>query len=284
MTKKFFLLILALLTIALTASARRVGVFCHMAATGTQISKDGSIRASIVINPEGEAVLEIENLTDKVVFICRKRSFSLINGVSEPMYLRQSNTESHTTQQSVITDEDRLRETKTVQSVSHTNSHTVYDQRVLAIAPHGRSVVYTWSELPRLFRKDIIEIGQDAIIFGGHIGHFMDTGKKFSKGDRRDYTAESTPLMLAADLEYSFNEKGEDAHRLSLHNYVSSIRIGRAKDVERSYMLDSTPYFAFRSGKGVSPVLTYGGLSAMVAAFVYLPFALSKDFDTDSHF
>ena len=83
MTKKFFLLISVLLTITWSASARRVGVFCQMAATGTQVSEDGTIRASIVIDSKGEALLEIENLTDKVVFIHRKRSFSLVNGISD---------------------------------------------------------------------------------------------------------------------------------------------------------------------------------------------------------
>lgn len=106
MTKKFFLLISALLTITWSASARKVGVFCQMAATGTQVSEDGVIRASIVIDSEGEALLEIENLTDKVVFIHRKRSFSLVNGISEPMFIRQSNTDSHTTQHSVVTEEN----------------------------------------------------------------------------------------------------------------------------------------------------------------------------------
>ena len=69
MTKKFFLLISALLTITWSASARRVGVYCHMAATGTQISEDGNIRASIKICPDGTANLEVENLTNRVIFI-----------------------------------------------------------------------------------------------------------------------------------------------------------------------------------------------------------------------
>ena len=76
MTKKFFLLISALLTIALTASARRVGVYCHMAATGTQISEDGNIRAFIMVNHDGTANLEVMNLTDKVIFI--RRAYSSI--------------------------------------------------------------------------------------------------------------------------------------------------------------------------------------------------------------
>lgn len=176
MTKKFFLLISALLTITWSASARRVGVFCQMAATGTQVSEDGTIRASIVIDSKGEALLEIENLTDKVVFIHRKRSFSLVNGISEPMFIRQSNTDSHTTQHSVVTEENMTFNTKTIDSESYTRSHTIYDQRVLAIAPHGRSQVYEWDGLPEKLRTDMIDIGGGFFSVKGK-GRFLDTGE-----------------------------------------------------------------------------------------------------------
>ena len=283
MTKKFFLLISALLTITWSASARKVGVFCQMAATGTQVSEDESIRASIVIDPEGEALLEIENLSDKVVFIHRKRSFSFVNGVSEPMFIRQSNTESHTTQHSVVTGENSTSNTKTIDSESHTRSHTIYDQRVLAIAPHGRSQVYVWNNLPDKLRKDMIDIGGCALYVKCK-GRFLDTGKKFHKGDRREYSADTTPLMLAADVEYSFNEKGEDPHRMAVQNYVSSIRVVRSKDVKRGYMLNTTPYFAFTSGKPTNAIFAEVGLGALAAAVIYLPFALQRDHDFDANF
>lgn len=276
MTKKFFLLISALLTITLTVSARRVGVFCQMAATGTQISEDGNIRASIVIDSEGEAVLEIENLTDKVMFIHRKRSFSLVNGISEPMYLRQYNTESHTTQQSVITENNTFN-TKTIDSESHTNSHTIYDQRVLPIAPHGRSLVYVWDRLPDKLRKDVIEIGDNNSLYRNCIGYFLDTGKKFRKGDRRYYTAENTPLMLVADVEYSFNEKGEDSHRLTLRDYVSSIQIGSAKGVGDDGWLNANSCFAFTSGNSSGWLFFEGAhvaLSVLAVVGCAIPLAM----------
>ena len=278
MTKKFFLLISALLTITWSASARRVGVFCQMAATGTQVSEDGTIRASIVIDSKGEALLEIENLTDKVVYIHRKRSFSLVNGISEPMFIRQSNTESHTTQHSVVTEENMTFNTKTIDSESYTRSHTIYDQRVLPIAPHGRSQVYEWDGLPEKLRKDMIEIGGGFFSVKGK-GRFLDTGEKFHKGDNRDYTADTTPLMLAADVEYSFNEKGEDSHRMAVKEYVSSIRIVHSKDVKRGYMFNTTPYFVFTSGKSNTAIFAQVGLGALTAAVIYLPFAVYKDHD-----
>ena len=274
MTKKFFLLISALLTITWSASARRVGVYCHMAATGTQISEDGNIRASIKICPDGTANLEVENLTNRVIFIRRAHSFSFVNKLSEPMFIPQSRTKSYTTQQSEITNEDRLRETKTVRSVSHTNSHTVYDQRVIAIAPHGCSLIYVWDELPERLNQDIIDIGEDNALFSKGKGRFMDTGKRFSKGDRRDYTAENTPLLLAADLEYSFKERGEEGARLYLQDYVSSIQIGRTKGVGDDDNPNMNSCFAFLSGNSVSWVLFEGMVGCLSLAILGVPLAM----------
>lgn len=86
----------------------------------------------------------------------------------------------------------------------------------------------------------------------------MDTGKRFSKGDRRDYTAENTPLLLAADFEYSFKERGEEGTRLYLQDYVSSIQIGRAKGVGDDDNPNMNSCFAFLSGNSVSWVLFEG--------------------------
>jgi len=160
--------------------------------------------------------------------------------------------------------------TKTIDSESYTRSHTIYDQRVLAIAPHGRSQVYEWDGLPEKLRKDMIEIGGGFFSVNSK-GRFLDTGKKFHKGDHRDYTADNTPLMLAADVEYSFNEAVKD--------YVSSIRVVRSKDVKRGYMFNTTPYFVFTSGKSNTAIFAQVGLGALAAAVIYLPFAVYEDHD-----
>ena len=282
MTKKFFLLISALLTITWCASARQVGVFCRMAATGSQISKDGNIMALIKVDKDGTAFLEVENLTDRVVFINRANSFSLINRISEPLFIPQLRTKSHTNMEGVVVDDRTFSGTKWIQGESHTDSRTMFDSKILAIAPHGRSMIYEWAELPKLLRQDIIQVGKASAMYVKCLGRFLDTGKNFHIGDRRDYTLEGTPLLLAADLEYSFTKNGEDSQRLYLQDYVKSIQIGNAKCVDDYDMLDSGPYFAFRSGKSnFTSVLEGLGVCATVGA-ICVPFMiLHDDMDTD---
>ena len=64
--KKLSATMVALLLITLTAKASRVGVYCHMSTTGTEIFEDNNIRARIALAQDGAALLEVTNKTDKI--------------------------------------------------------------------------------------------------------------------------------------------------------------------------------------------------------------------------
>ena len=69
----------------LSASASQVGVYCMMGSEGTQIYRDQNIRMEIALTINGTAVLEVENLTDKVMYIDLARSFVWVNGASKSL-------------------------------------------------------------------------------------------------------------------------------------------------------------------------------------------------------
>ena len=97
----------------------------------------------------------------------------------------------------------------------------------------------------------------------------MDTGKRFSKGDHRNYTAENTPLLLAADLEYSFKERGEESSRMYLQDYVSSIQIGGVNENPNTNL-----YFSFLSGNSTSLVILEGAMGLMSLVCLGIPLAM----------
>ncbi len=254
MMKKIYLTLLALFcTFSMTFGAQ-IGVYCFMAATGKEIYQDRNITAHILLTNNGTALLEVENHSDSIIFIDRGRSFSWINGESAPMFMPQSNTESQTYGHSTI-DNDTPYSMAVIISESHTYSYTVYDQRILPIAPHGKGVVYAWNSLKNLLNSHIIDIGNDGGWFRYHCrGRFRDTGARFEKGDYRNYTDYDTPLRISADLEYSFDESGSDRHDAHVADYVSRISIGPRDGVSKNGVLlyndaSTSPCFAFRSGK-----------------------------------
>lgn len=244
----------------------------------------------LVVVPDGTALLEVENLTDDVLVLNRARSFAVVNGLSAQMFMPRSDTESHTYGRGIIEGTDHPHDVKWVQGESHTESHTVYDQRKLRIAPHSTSIVYAWEHLPGLLRTDVVKPGHQGGPFCyGCKGRFMDTGQKFRRGDYRSYDAESTPLTLAADVEYSFNETGEGARRASLTDYVQQIVIDSYEGVSREGVLTGQVVpagcFAFRSGKSVgSTVGEVLSAVALVACIAWIDDMNDmEDFDCPLH-
>ena len=295
MTSRFVRLILlfvVVLGVQPSASARRVGVYCYMSGTGSEVFHDGNVEVRLVLSPMGHALVEVENLTDDVVFVDRGRSFAWVNGQSATMFLPSSHTETHT--QGYGTVEQDTRHVAWISGESHTNSQTVYDRRIMPVAPHGTTVVYEWRRLPQLMRKDMIRVGRDGSLFSSKCrGAFLspstaagaatdsDNGKKFKKGDRRTYAAESSPLTLAADVQYSLNEDGSQPVRAYVTDYVSSIVVGGSEGVGKDgalrtffpHALGGKQCFGFRSGKSSGLIV---GEIASLALVVAIPLAIGR--------
>lgn len=289
---RLILLFVVVLGVQPSASARRVGVYCYMSGTGSEVFHDGNVEVRLVLSPMGHALVEVENLTDDVVFVDRGRSFAWVNGQSATMFLPSSHTETHT--QGYGTVEQDTRHVAWISGESHTNSQTVYDRRIMPVAPHGTTVVYEWRRLPQLMRKDMIRVGRDGSLFSSKCrGAFLspstaagaatdsDNGKKFKKGDRRTYAAESSPLTLAADVQYSLNEDGSQPVRAYVTDYVSSIVVGGSEGVGKDgalrtffpHALGGKQCFGFRSGKSSGLIV---GEIASLALVVAIPLAIGR--------
>lgn len=222
----------------LSASASQVGVYCMMGSEGSQLYRDQNIRMEIALTLNGTAVLEVENLTDKVMYIDLARSFVWVNGASTSLI------------------QPRM------------DSFEV-EERLLTIAPHGANTIYAWEQLPLLLNPQMIYVGEPKSWGNTSKGRFLDTNKKFSKGDKRRYTRRTTPLALAADIEYRFTEDGEAKPRIKVSDYVESIKVESNMWVDKHGKLVNPrlfphPCFAFRSGKTGGAVL--GEALALTAA------------------
>ena len=222
----------------LSASASQVGVYCMMGSEGSQIYCDHNIRLQIALTIDGTAVLEAENFTDQVMYIDLARSFVWVNGASKSLV------------------EPRAQSFET-------------EERLVPIAPHGVNTIFAWEQLPLLLNPQMIYVGEPKSWGNTSKGRFLDTNKKFQKGDKRRYTRRTTPLALAADIEYRFTEDGEAEPRVKVSDYVESIKVESNMWVDKHGKLVNPrlfphPCFAFRSGKTGGAVL--GEALALTAA------------------
>lgn len=269
--KRLFTILWVLLG-AVSASASQVGVFCFMSAEGTETCVDQNVRLSLVLNNKGTMMLELENLTDSIIFVDRGLSFAWINGDSEPLFLMQSTTDSHTYTEGIAVG-GGPHDVRWMSSDSYTQSHTMYDMRIQAVAPHATALVYVWEHLPRLLDSAVIRNGKIGTWFSRHnIGKFMDSKRNFRKGDKRTYNRNTTPLIMAIDVQYSFREFGGTKQKITVSNYVSRIQIDSRKWVStdgvlRTDKMNFAPCFAFRSGKSIG---TSVGEVAVTAGMVGL--------------
>ena len=265
------------------ASARRVGVYCYMSGTGSEVFHDGNVEVRLVLSPMGHALVEVENLTDDVVFVDRGRSFVWVNGQSATMFLPSSHTETHT--QGYGTVEHDFHHVTWISGESHSDSQTVYDRRILPVAPHGTAVVYEWRRLPQLMRKDMIRVGRDGSLFSSKCrGAFLSPSTAAGVAtdtDSRTYAAEASPLTLAADVQYSLNEDGSQPVRAYVTDYVSSIVVGGSEGVGKDgalrtffpHAIDGKQCFGFRSGKSSGLIV---GEIASLALVVAIPLAMKS--------
>lgn len=280
--------------ISIHMQAARVGVYCYMASGENHVYADKNIRASLVLSPDGAALLEVSNLTDSIVYVDRGNSFAYVNGDSESFYIPSADTESNGFVQGIISDDNW--DTTAFSGYTHGQSHTVFNRRTQPIAPHGRAIVYAWDDLPRFLdtdmvatdyhgrgnacRKGMFLTGSTSIINDDPTIFIPNTNAKFRKGERRDYASDATPLTLAVDMQYGFidptlpNSMADETPvkplRATLSDYVASIVIGESSGVSRNGLLKNQQAanghcFAFRSGKSyVTAAVGWAALAGVI--------------------
>ncbi len=245
--KKLFAMLLVLLCTA-TAWASQVGVYCLMSSEGTEVFCDDNIRARIRLNNRGTALLEVDNLTDRVLYVDRARSYASVNGLSQSLYAM------------------------------------LYDQRLQALIPHGTTILYAWESLPSLLDRDMIYTGKPGGWYESRCkGWFENKHHKFGKGDQRRYKRETTPLLLAADIQYGFQQLGEPTGHANVSDYVSRIVVDSRRGVSRDGELQPEcpirrPCFAFRSGKSTATIV---GECAVWVPVALLYAVISSNLDSD---
>lgn len=264
------ILMASLLLIANFALATRVGVYCFMNGPRLNANGDNNIQVSIRLNAQGEALLEVENLTGHIIYIDRRNSFSFVNGQAVQMFLPSVNTESHTVGRGIIYDDNS--DIKWVDGESHTSSMTVYNQLIQAIPPHGISVVYAWRELPQRLHPDMIDIGKSGGWFCYNCkGRFADSQSSFKKGQVRQYSEYDTPLTLSALISYAIDNPHGSALRVNCTDFVTRIAIDSDSGISKDGLLRKQYAglcFAFLSGKSTGTVIGECAAVAAVAAAI----------------
>lgn len=234
-----------------------VRVTCRMAADGRQIYEDERVMLSLCINTEGQAELLMWNKTDRPIDVNRARSFAYVGNEASTLFLPSVRTESHTESSGVILHDANphgLLHTDHIYADSHTSRYSEAERPIQPLAPHGSSVIYTFSSLPELMDSRVIDTGRR-----GNLSHFGRRGyltdgatgqrQRFRRGLQCRYGEADSPLRLAAYVQYAYAdaERGPESHAAVYHanvsDYVQYVTVGHRGAT-------AGPSFSFRSGGG----------------------------------
>lgn len=300
--KRRFLLLIGLLTITMCISAKRVGAYCYFANNGSQLYEDENVKVILAME-NNDLKLAIYNKTDNVIFVDKANTFAYTNGTPETLFKNSATTTSNTKSGGASVNLGGIAGALGVGGVagsilsavnvgggnSSQTGTTIYEQRVIAVAPKSISMLYSWSNPRDYFLTEIIKYPYK----GSTRGRFIDpaTGKKekFDVGMSRSYTENHTPFFAKGVVKYSTEENFISARQATVSNYITDIIIDSYKGVkDLSFPLpycqqlkDRRADYPFVSGAGWAA--TPGGIVAIVgtatAAIEIIIFSSIPDLD-----
>ena len=289
--KKTLLIIAACFLVCLSVSAKRVGVYCFWADNGQHLYEDESVKVILTMDTTWP-VLAIYNKTDEAIYVDRGNTFVYTNGRPETLFKNTSTTTSNTDTGGASLNLGGIAGALGIGGIAggilggttigggnaSTQGTTVYETRVLAVAPKSFTILYTWVNARLLFNPNIIKCPRYTDKRDRFIN--LQTGEKVKvkKGMHRHFN-ESMPLLhLGGNVKYSKFENMDAAKSATVTNYITDVVIDSHKGIhDPSYLpVNCQPYrgksvFKYQSGAGWAG--TPGGIYTLI--FVSLGVALS---------
>lgn len=281
---RFVSIICFLLIYSGFVSAKRVRVYCFYDQENKAVYEDQNVKATIV-SDKGTMKFAVYNKTNQVLYLDKANSFVYTNGQPKTLFTNAAYTTGKTSEQGGSvnlgavanavgiggTIGSALGGVNVGGSSGHLNTTTVFEQRIVAIAPQSAIVLHEWNPIACLnnnvFRWKMTGIAA-----------FIDpnTGKKQSVklGDAKTYDANSTPLSMRGVISYADNEQFQSPVSASVQLYVSDIIVDTPKSenskIGIQQRLSSSSYFDFISENAMKKAFWIVGGSVVAVEAVLL--------------
>ena len=268
--KKYLIILLSFCIYCLSISANKVGVYCFFADNGSHLYEDKNVKLGVAMTDIGVLSVVIVNKTNNVLYIDKANSFIYTNSNIESLFVNAVYSVGGSSGNSASLNLGGaakalgigglaggiLSGTTVGGGSSTTNTTTIIEERVIRVAPQSSQKlqdIFIYSSLS----SDYITTGA----FGWSKGRFIDSpytkGKKFKKGNVRNYSENASPLSVKASIKYSTKETftEENSYQITSSNYIEHVVIDNYKGVTKKgkKLPYCTPYlekscFAFRCG------------------------------------
>ncbi|MBR1687292.1 MAG: hypothetical protein IJ710_02035 [Prevotella sp.] len=287
---------LALLCSCAAVQAKRVGVYCFLDNIENHLYEDDNVKVVIAVGGAVPFQLAIYNKTDNVVYVDKENSFVYTNGIPQNLFGNTSQTTGSMSGSGASLNLGGVANALGIGGAAgsilggvtvggnsgQVNTTTVYEKRILTLAPKSGAILYTWEHTVEL------ETMMGVSSIPGYAGKFIDqrTGEKIKmqKGMVRNYQRETSPLQLKGIVKYALEEAFAAPTQVTVDNFLSDIVIDSYKGIKNpnEYLPYCIPYkdkqcYRFQAGTpwaGTAPgLLTFcaGPPAALIGTLLILP-------------
>lgn len=274
--------------------AKSVGVYCLFDTESKNLYEDDSVKVMILMDA-GKAKFVVYNKTSQVLFLDKANSFAYTNGQPQTLFTNAAYTTGKNTGSGASVNLGSVAGAIGIGGAvgsllggvnvgggnSVTNTTTVYEQRVIAVAPQSLTVLYEWTPTDNL-NKQILEPSFFNLLspLGKFHNQMSGEKEKFRQGMTKHYTSSfQSPLALKGIVSYSSSERFENAKLANVECYVSDVFIDTYKSLKKKekskidiqQQLANRSYFAFRSGGNIGAFFgILAGTYAVIGGIVYI--------------
>ncbi|MBQ9204936.1 MAG: hypothetical protein IJ155_11945 [Prevotella sp.] len=301
--KKILLFALVSCMVFTSVYAKRVSVYCLFDTESKSLYEDDNVKVMIIMD-SGKAKFAVYNKTQQVLFVDKANSFAYTNGQPQTLFTNAAYTTGKSTGKGASVNLGSVANAMGIGGAAGSllggvnvgggssvmNTTTVFEQRVMAVAPQSVSVLYEWVPTEN-FNEQLMVAGRYAghwELKAGELGKFVNQlsgeKEKFRSGMVKHYeTSFQSPLAMKGVVSYSTSDKFENPTLVNVESYISDVYVDTYKSYKKKEKSEinvqqylTRPYFAFRSG-GISGGALYGeilvtilGTSAIVAGGVLI--------------
>lgn len=259
---KNLLLLLLFVTCGLSAEARRVGVFYFFADDGKQIYEDENVVVTIGVE-DNSPHLTVRNKTDRVIYIDKGSSFVYKNNMATCLFSNSAYSSGTGRMGGASVNLGGVANAIGIGGAagsilggvnvgggrSSQNSTTVYEQRVMAIAPNAAYELHKWNTL--------------------YFDFDLPNPRPRKRGRTWSFGLRNTPYIIKASLRYSFDENFSSANDVAVSDYISDVVYDKTTYAKHNYLYVGTYCNPFTGRNGVCHVsgmanIVWGSIGAFI--------------------
>lgn len=265
--------------IAMNSYAKVVELFAFFADDGRHFYEDDYIKLAISVDDNNHPCIAVLNKTDNIIYLDKGTSFVYYNGVPVSLFTNASHTQSKGGMSGGTLNAGSVANALGIggtigallggvnlgAAATSQSSTTIYEQRVVMLAPHAIYTLYSW----------------DYDSSWNPIYNRLGNGKSIrprKAGQEWSFEEMTSPIVLQSVLTFSTKEDFSEPMKASVSNYISAVAMGK-KD-KNVYSLDGYYRFAnktyMQTSEGTPSGLKIGAIVALPVAIGTLIMALTS--------